>query len=94
MRVELPPHDLHLAHKSPVAQEALWRIGLEGQQRRRARLARGRVGPEELPVRGIGRGGEGAAPIYSLIGSAKLDGVDLETYLRETLSRIVDRPHC
>jgi hypothetical protein len=27
-----------------------------------------------------------------LIGSAKLNGLDLETYLHEVLSRIADRP--
>ena len=34
----------------------------------------------------------GAAPIYSLIGSAKLNGLDSEAYLGEVLTRIADRP--
>ena len=37
-------------------------------------------------------GGERAAAIYSLIGSAKLNGLDPEAYLREVLSRIADHP--
>ncbi len=37
-------------------------------------------------------GGERAAAIYSLIGSAKLNGLDPEAYLREVLSRIADQP--
>jgi transposase len=37
-------------------------------------------------------GGERAAAIYSLIGSAKLNELDPEAYLREVLSRIADHP--
>ena len=37
-------------------------------------------------------GGESAAAIYSLVGSAKLNGVDPESYLRNVLSRIADHP--
>lgn len=37
-------------------------------------------------------GGERAAAIYSLIGSAKLNGLDPEAYLRNVLSRIADHP--
>jgi hypothetical protein len=37
-------------------------------------------------------GGERAAAIYSLIGTAKLNGLDPEAYLREVLSRIADHP--
>jgi len=41
---------------------------------------------------GSDTGGERAAAIYSLIGSAKLNGLDPEAYLREVLSRIPDHP--
>jgi transposase len=37
-------------------------------------------------------GGESAAAIYSLLGTAKLNGIDPESYLRNVLSRIVDHP--
>jgi hypothetical protein len=33
-----------------------------------------------------------AAAIYSLVGSAKLNGIDPERYLRDVLSRISDHP--
>jgi transposase len=41
---------------------------------------------------GSDAGGERAARIYSLIGSAKLNGLDPEAYLREVLTRIADHP--
>jgi hypothetical protein len=41
---------------------------------------------------GSDAGGERAAAIYSLIGSAKLNGLDPEAYLRNVLSRIADHP--
>jgi transposase len=37
-------------------------------------------------------GGERAATIYSLIGTAKLNGIDPEAYLRDVLNRIADHP--
>ena len=157
-------YDLVVAHQSPVAQEALRRIGelyavegdLRGRQpeeRRRVRQERSRplleslkqwleetlvklsrksdtaqavryalgrwnallhylddgrieidnnaaeralrvvaLGRKNYLFAGSDRGGERAAAIYSLIGTAKLNGVDPETYLREVLSRIVDHP--
>jgi transposase len=41
---------------------------------------------------GSDAGGERAAAIYSLIGSAKLNGLDPEAYLRQVLTRIADHP--
>jgi len=41
---------------------------------------------------GSDAGGERAAAIYSLIGTAKLNSVNPEAYLREVLSRIADHP--
>ena len=41
---------------------------------------------------GSDAGGERAAAIYSLIGSAKLNGLDPERYLRQVLTRIADHP--
>ena len=37
-------------------------------------------------------GGESAAAIYSLLGTAKPNGIDPESYLRNVLSRIADHP--
>ena len=50
------------------------------------------LGRENYLFAGSDRGGERAAAIYSLIGTAKLNGFDPETYLREVLSRIADHP--
>ena len=36
--------------------------------------------------------GERAAGIHRLIGSAKLNGIDPEAYLREVFARIADHP--
>jgi len=55
-----------------------------------------------LPVVALGRknylfcgsnaGGERAAAIYLLLGSAKLNGLDPELYLHQVLVRIADQP--
>ena len=41
---------------------------------------------------GADSGGERAAAIYSLIGTAKLNGVDPEAWLRHVLAHIADHP--
>jgi transposase len=41
---------------------------------------------------GADSGGERAAAIYSLIGTAKLNGVDPEAWLRRVLAHIADHP--
>ena len=41
---------------------------------------------------GSDAGGEQAAAIYSLVQTAKLNGIDPEAYLREVLGRIADHP--
>ena len=41
---------------------------------------------------GSDAGGERAAAIYSLIGTAKLNGLNPEAYMREVLSRVADHP--
>jgi transposase len=41
---------------------------------------------------GSNRGGERAAAIYTLIGTAKLNGVDPQAWLADVLRRIADHP--
>ena len=157
-------YDLQIAHKSPIAQEALDRIGalyaieseIRGrppQERREVRQARARpllesfhawlencltklsqksdttaavkyalgrwealtryaedgsleidnnaaeralravaLGRKNYLFAGSDAGGERAATLYSLIGTAKLNNLDPESYLRDVLSRIADHP--
>ena len=50
------------------------------------------LGRKNYLFAGSDAGGERAAAIYSLIGSAKLNGIDPETYLRFVIGRIADHP--
>jgi transposase len=50
------------------------------------------LGRKNYLFAGSDAGGERAAAVYSLIGTAKLNGVDPEAYLREVLARIADYP--
>ncbi len=50
------------------------------------------LGRKNYLFAGSDAGGERAAAIYSLLGSAKLNGLDPEAYLRTVLERIADHP--
>jgi hypothetical protein len=50
------------------------------------------LGRKNYLFAGSDAGGERAAAIYSLIGTAKLNGIDREAYLRDVLTRIADHP--
>jgi transposase len=50
------------------------------------------LGRKNYLFAGSDSGGERAAAIYGLIGTAKLNGLDPEAYLREVLTRIADHP--
>jgi transposase len=50
------------------------------------------LGRKNYLFAGSDAGGERAAAIYSLIETAKLNGIDPEAYLRDVLTRIADHP--
>ncbi len=50
------------------------------------------LGRKNFLFAGSDAGGERAAAIYSLIGTAKLNGCDPEAYLRNVLTTIADHP--
>ncbi|CBW77422.1 Transposase (plasmid) [Mycetohabitans rhizoxinica HKI 454] len=50
------------------------------------------IGRRNYLFAGADCGGERAAAIYSVIGSAKLNNIDPEGYLREVLARIAEHP--
>ena len=50
------------------------------------------LGRKNFLFAGSDSGGERAAAIYSLLGSAKLNGLDPEIYLQHIFERIADHP--
>jgi transposase len=50
------------------------------------------LGHKNFVFAGSDSGGQSAAAFYSLLGSAKLNGHNLEAFLREVLARIGDHP--
>jgi hypothetical protein len=50
------------------------------------------LGRKNYLFAGSNTGGERAAAMYTLIGTAKLNGLDPEAYLRHVLDRIADHP--
>jgi hypothetical protein len=68
----------------------MWRRGDNNATERALRAVA--LGRNNFLFAGSDAGGDRAAAIYSLIGSAKLNGPDPEGYLHEVLSRIGDHP--
>jgi transposase len=50
------------------------------------------LGRKNYLFAGSDAGGERAAAIYSLVGSAKLQGIDPQAYLRHVIERIAEHP--
>jgi transposase len=50
------------------------------------------LGRKNFLFLGADSGGERAAAMYSLIGSARLNGIDPEAYLRHVFTLIADHP--
>jgi hypothetical protein len=49
--------------------------------------------PPQPALAGSDRGGERASAMFSLVETAKLNGIDFEAYLRDILTRIADHPN-
>ena len=67
------------------------RIGIDNNPAERA-LRGVAVGRKNYLFAGSDCGAEGAAAFYTLIETAKLNGLDTETYLRDILTRLADHP--
>jgi transposase len=67
------------------------RLELENNAAERA-LRAVALGRKNFLFLGADAGGERAEAIYTLIGTAKLNGLDPEAYLRHVLERIADHP--
>lgn len=52
------------------------------------------LGRKNFLFAGSDAGGERAAALYTLVGTAKLNSVDPEAYLRHVLTHIADHPIC
>ena len=67
------------------------RIALDNNLAERA-LRSVAIGHKNYLFAGSDRGAERAAALYSLVETAKLNGLDPEAYLRDVLARIADHP--
>jgi transposase len=71
------------------AENGIIEIDNNGAERALRSVALGR---KNYLFAGSDAGGERAAAIYSLVGSAKLIGLDPQAYLRHVIERIADHP--
>ena len=75
--------------RKPLLDDGLLEIDNSAAERALRAVALGR---KNYLFAGSNSGGERAAAIYSLVGSAKLNGLDPERYLRQVLTRIAEHP--
>jgi hypothetical protein len=69
---------------------ACWPARNEPANNQLLRICRSQHNKRNYLFAGADSGGECAAAIYSLVGTAKLNGINLEAYLRFVLARIGD----
>lgn len=82
--------DVHTAGNAPLATEVVRRIALLYKTERAIRsLALGR---NNWLFAGSNAGGTRAAAITLMLETAKLNGIDLQAYLRHVLGTIADHP--
>jgi hypothetical protein len=84
--------ELHAARPNALNTEALERIGAlyRIEETIRGKPPDQRRAHRQAHAAGADSGGERAAAIYSLVGTAKLNGIDPEVYLRFVLARIAE----
>lgn len=83
----------HDRTRKDTATAEIIEAGIRMQDAMGGRAARGvAIGRRNYLFAGADSGGERAAAIYSLIGTAKLNGVDPEAWLRHVLAHIADHP--
>lgn len=85
----MPPHSGHVVAFVRYCDDGRIEIDNSAAERALRAIALGR---KNYLFAGSDRGGERAATFYSLIGTAKLNGLDPEAYLRHVLERVADYP--
>lgn len=83
------PDDAAMKALTRFTADGIIEIDNNGAERALRAVALGR---KNYLFAGSDAGGERAAAIYSLVGSAKLIGLDPEAYLRHVIERIADHP--
>ncbi len=87
MRAAQSEHNACSGRTADASDIGQWRSARYGQNDREIALGR-----KNWLFAGSDAGGERAAVFYTLIRSAKLNGIEPEAYLREVLTRIGEHP--
>ena len=90
-------YDVHVETGAPLAKEALTRYTRDGRLEMTNNAAERAIRPLVLGRKnylfaGSDSGGVRAAKMYTLIETAKLNGLDPEAYLRDIIARIAGHP--